>query len=296
MSQEENDKPHEINPLLACDIKPDIRPFEWPKRKRRKPLRRRPMQLKLFDEGNLMNGEQRVAQIDALMDCVTELLDVLCKYGYCDKDTLSNGSVEYLLRTGPPPDEHDFFSEAESLSEDDFFSECETMAPMPNVIPFDPNYGKQAEPGQPMLIGGGLKEHRKPLVGQPPIPDAYKTMMYRACYATDSVQAIDSLNKDIHGRVSITLKKLMDAGADLQWLHVFKDYWDTTWWSKNKQGGYEYPRPEQVQEHWWKFTAWLKAKWEEDTKQAQTQIRLAEKPVDIIAMMQNKAHDRRPHA
>lgn len=143
-----------------------------------------------------------------------------------------------------------------------FFADCEAQqeSQPKKVLEFvQPKPDSQA---QKMLFKDAKREGKKSFTLSPePIPPAYRMMVYRLAYGIESEQESTILTDDQTGRVAKVLRKLMDAGADLQQVPLFDMWWKTTWMAKSKTNdSYVAPRPEQIQEHWFVAMKWIKDK------------------------------------
>jgi hypothetical protein len=110
------------------------------------------------------------------------------------------------------------------------------------------NWAYEQIPTQPMLIDTSKK--KRPNKNYE-ITKIHHSQMYRICYNIKDARQSLSLDGQQRGRVSSALGRLHDAGADLSKLSHFEDWWKTYWRSRDRDGNYSPPRPDQVAEYWW---------------------------------------------
>jgi hypothetical protein len=121
-----------------------------------------------------------------------------------------------------------------------------------------------------------------------PIEKSYHSLMYRICYGVETVQQALTLDSKQRGRVASVLGRLQEAGADLSQLNHFEDWWKTTWRSRDKQGVYQTPRPDQVIELWWVAVRAIQEKSQPPKKDTPQNV-----VVDFEERMRQKALERR---
>jgi len=145
-------------------------------------------------------------------------------------------------------------------------------------------------PKVPPLFNFSKIKREKPENDGPTITSTQTFIMQKICYGVESVSDQTLLNSTQRGRAASALGKLRDAGADLNRLPDFYEWWGENWRSKNKfTGQYQMPRPEQVTEFW--LEAMRKV------RQQESQNNHAPVPsdnvVDIEEAMQKRAEGRK---
>lgn len=283
-SQNDYDNPSiikRLHPALICNVEPDVRPFEWPKRKRKRGNRRTrdtTIQLQLFDKGDSRMDQQinicrmvkpretiPIFRDNEISLSAKGLLALILDYSSCnpdfkmddllsmmkeDWDTI-NVVVMELISHGYCTSEQ-IFGPIEG-QRFDFHIEKQDTGP---EIDFEEDFfGDDEEEGQPMLFAIGPKKEKKKTER---IPWKHYSDLYKVCFGVSTNEAVKALSGSSKGRCHNTLVRLRDAGADLNRIFDFELWWKGFWQSKDKESGqYQYPVPEKVTEYWWAAMAVL---------------------------------------
>lgn len=119
------------------------------------------------------------------------------------------------------------------------------------------------------------------------VPKSSHHLLQRLCFLVETEAEALTLTSGARGRIAGALGNLANAGADLSQLNRFEDWWNTQWRSKDKQGSYQPPTPEQVVEYW--FIA-MKAETYKPVKLVPAEPKHLD--IDLVEVMKNRAKSR----
>lgn len=141
-------------------------------------------------------------------------------------------------------------------------------------------------PTQPMLINTAKKKRPSKHYE---ITKIHHSQMYRICYNVKDERQALALDGQQRGRVSSALGRLHEAGADLSKLSHFEEWWKTYWRSRDREGMYSPPKPDQVTEYWWVAMEIIEKRETKQEPSTQSQVIV----VDFEERMRQRAKDRK---